>query len=519
MMSGTTVSTPRKNKSGNNVRFVTPTPSFATMPEPDSVHQAAPAPPAPFFGRAVLVTIRSKPQKPDTTMPGFDDLCLDLTRSASFQQALHIRPERALPFRGNDLPGVSPVFRSLSVCDPKLNGHPIRFRSRHFSLSPRGLRVGDCEFLNLPTPGEGVNLSTRADIDGRPAFVLEIVGTLCDALTGKVTWVMAGQVDVTDVVRNMTQMVVKRKEDEARAKEEKARLEREKREVANARRAKEELLTYPHKVVAYDNAKYFSDSSDDTDEEQASDPDSDSDESTTLSTPDTSPSRSSLGSLPNKQFVFRANTASNPYTLKVEPRQVLPPKILSVDEPEDENDDIWLALAREESLPNHPYSASPPRPIMANRKSSSSTHSASSPRNNLHNFSHLVSTLRCLHRDSFVLKRPSPAQSSTLSSLSEWVTAWSTPSLLDARKQLDAFAMLSKNHEQTMQTLEGALKREKEFRMEVRWGQKGDGERKWLYAVPMVRGAGESKAGVMGSGEKCWMCFVVGEEVGNLWAV
>ena len=42
------------------------------------------------------------------------------------------------------------VFRSLAICDAKINGFPIKVHSKGFVFSSCGLQVGSCKFLNLP---------------------------------------------------------------------------------------------------------------------------------------------------------------------------------------------------------------------------------------------------------------------------------------------------------------------------------------------------------------------------------
>lgn len=96
------------------------------------------------------------------------------------------------------------LFRSLCICDIKLAGQPIQMASRDFRLGPRGLRVGACEFLNLQTRrGGDYSLTAERSGGGRLGFVLELAVPLVSARTGELKVVLAAQMDVTAVVRQL----------------------------------------------------------------------------------------------------------------------------------------------------------------------------------------------------------------------------------------------------------------------------------------------------------------------------
>lgn len=65
-----------------------------------------------------------------------------------------------------------------------------------------------------------VNLTTRAGVDGRPMFALELVTGMHDVEHGGIVWIGASQVDVTEVVRNMAMAVVRGRERKLMLREE-----------------------------------------------------------------------------------------------------------------------------------------------------------------------------------------------------------------------------------------------------------------------------------------------------------
>ncbi|KAI9665403.1 MAG: hypothetical protein M1831_001841 [Alyxoria varia] len=148
-----------------------------------------------------------------------DLLALDLVESQSVQQAVR---EQAL-----NLPQVDPdpnyenstelllpaLYKSMCICDTNVSGSPVRYRSKYFSIGPRGLKVGRCQFLIVPDQvGNEVYLTARPGGDSRPHFVLEYVGSLINGSTGDpLGYIMAAQMDVTYNIRCLATNMLRRK--------------------------------------------------------------------------------------------------------------------------------------------------------------------------------------------------------------------------------------------------------------------------------------------------------------------
>lgn len=263
------------------------------------------------------------------------------------------------------LNNTSTLFRSLCICDLNIPGFPVQYRSRHFTLSPRGLRVGDCEFLNLQGkddggPKEGTYLTLRTGVDGRPMFVLECVGGLyaidgdvgegdggragVEAELGPAAYVFASQIDVTMRIRALAAAVLRSRQDavteriaaeEAEQEREKSRrldvqqqMEQEqKRQAQHVHWVKESLLVHSRRqfhalpTTTDEYSRYFSDSDESDGDDDGREGASTSDESEaeirspSRSSPSTSATssnnsdnsnsrnRTSLTSLPNTTFL------------------------------------------------------------------------------------------------------------------------------------------------------------------------------------------------------------------------
>ena len=148
-----------------------------------------------------------------------DQLALDLVESQSVQQAVR---EQALnlpqaeddPNYENSTEFLLPaLYKSMCICDTNVSGSPVRYRSKYFSLGPRGLKVGRCQFLNMPDQaGNEVFLTARPGGDSRPQFVLEYVGSLINGSTGDVSgYIMAAQMNVTYNMRCLATNMLRRK--------------------------------------------------------------------------------------------------------------------------------------------------------------------------------------------------------------------------------------------------------------------------------------------------------------------
>lgn len=123
------------------------------------------------------------------------------------RQPTHLHQLQEPPSIHLDLPQ---IFASICLCDLKLRGHPIALSSPKFELGARGLRVGECEFLNMQSGGGSssrddctITASPCEDGDGDGRgfrFVLEHAVPLVGAEGGRLAFVMAAQMDVTALV-------------------------------------------------------------------------------------------------------------------------------------------------------------------------------------------------------------------------------------------------------------------------------------------------------------------------------
>lgn len=100
------------------------------------------------------------------------------------------------------------LFRSICICDMSIMGNPIQLKSRHFSLSPRGLTVGKAEFLNLPRQQKhACHLSFRPGVNKTPQYILEYSNALVSVDGNKPGYVIATQMDVTNTVNNLAEVL------------------------------------------------------------------------------------------------------------------------------------------------------------------------------------------------------------------------------------------------------------------------------------------------------------------------
>lgn len=410
-----------------------------------------------------------------------------------------------------------------------------------------------------------VNLTTRAGVDGRPMFVLELVTGMHDVEHGGIVWIGASQVDVTEVVRNMAMAVVRGRERKLMLREE-VETEDEKR----LKRVKENHLVFPDAIASLDDSKYYSDS-DDQDEQvlnkavvpakaesitllyetpsrksqskqqrnastrststsvadtkyfsSSSDSDFDDlDEEHFFTSPSSSPSpmRNSLTSHPNTPFLYHSpshttklNTAyaETNHTRQVHdttsPVTSSPVPLAKID-----GEDIWRTLSHTYAHPDF-YS----RPAQPTFKPLSNHTVANHPNDtiplpSLLSFHQLITTLRALHRDSFVLKATGPSMRD--GNIGYEITHVSA-SLLRSPKDIDV--AFGASHEQTKRMMEAGLKRGgevkmREVKMRVRWGFAG--VERWAYFVPLVQGVKGQEGG-----KRCWMCFLVdSENGGDMW--
>ncbi|KAL9053802.1 MAG: hypothetical protein Q9162_004521 [Coniocarpon cinnabarinum] len=100
------------------------------------------------------------------------------------------------------------LFRSICVCDVSIMGNPIALHSKHFELSPRGLRVGQAQFLNLPRDTRNLcNLSVRAEKGRETQYILEFSNDLVSAEGNRKGYVIATQMDVSTSIRSIAEVL------------------------------------------------------------------------------------------------------------------------------------------------------------------------------------------------------------------------------------------------------------------------------------------------------------------------
>lgn len=183
-------------------------------------------------------TARAEKRRTMTTRQ-FDQECLDLTKSYGVRKLLRSAtkeptiPSSSLSFRLNT--AIEP-FRNLCICDPKIRGQPIKLKSRYFALSPRGLKVGACEFINLPLDGSQqlrpfLGIYHRPHHDNSPIYVLEYAAGLLsqESPCSEATYVLACQIDVTEFIKKLTYRMLAAKYQAEVEAERKAQQEAEQR--------------------------------------------------------------------------------------------------------------------------------------------------------------------------------------------------------------------------------------------------------------------------------------------------
>ncbi|KAF1347648.1 hypothetical protein BDV97DRAFT_203833 [Delphinella strobiligena] len=123
-------------------------------------------------------------------------------RHCRVDSGIHTSPALALPR----------LFTCLALTDPKVTGQPIRFSSSTYEPGTNTLKVGSCTFLNLPyglstecglriEPRPGLKLSARyKDIDDprNQQIRLQIVQGVVQASTGRRAFLLCAETDVTE---------------------------------------------------------------------------------------------------------------------------------------------------------------------------------------------------------------------------------------------------------------------------------------------------------------------------------
>jgi len=386
-------------------------------------------------------------------------------------------------------------------------------------------------------------------------FVLEYVAGLYDVEHGGIVWIVASQVEVTEWVRGVAMAVVRGREGRENARQDVEKEDDNKR----LKRVKEQLLAYPNAVASLDDSKYFSDSDYEDPEvservrfskpskkvqlafetpqrqhrrkvdistsststtaadakyfsSSSSDYESDTmaeDHSFTspFTLSSTSPAslRNSLTSHPNTAFLYHSQShAANlntAFAASKQARQVYPPNTAISTTEDEKEEDIWQTLS-------HTYA----RPDFYRTQPTLSNHSITNhpndtiPLPSLLQFHQLISTLRTLHRDFFVLKCAATT-GHTHDHANDYIITHVSSSL--HRTPKDVQAAFGTSHAQTKQMMMAGLKRGGEMKVRVGWGVAG--VERWVFLVPLVQGGGEN-------GGRCWMGFLVEGEAGSeLW--
>jgi len=319
------------------------------------------------------------------------------------------------------------------------------------------------------------------------------------------------------------------------------------------KRVKEQLLVYPNAVASLEDSKYFSSDSDCEDLEVSSKRSnkvrtpkqqhgrqlenstnstsstpadvtyflsSSDDEFDTVTSPWSSPSpspiRHSLTSHPNTAFLYHSpphaanlNTAFAASKEK-EARQVsAPATTINTNHKEEEEEDIWRTLshayARPDFYPNRSSTTPKPLPKPLPNHSIVNHPADTIPLPSLLHFHRLISTLRTLHRDSFVLKYTGATNDNNNDNNDHTITHTSSSLRGTPRDVLAAFGA---SHAQTKQMLVAGLKTGGEVKVRARWGVKG--EERWVVLVPLVQGGRGTERE-----EKCWMGFLISGEGGS----
>jgi hypothetical protein len=114
----------------------------------------------------------------------------------SYRQLLAVLQQRGLQ--------VPALFHSICVCDVRISGLPIKSHSAAFSLGPKGLTVGRCQFLNSPCTAAGTcALVPEMGADGKIRYLLDIGVPLVNPQEATEAFILISQVDMTDVVRGL----------------------------------------------------------------------------------------------------------------------------------------------------------------------------------------------------------------------------------------------------------------------------------------------------------------------------
>ncbi|KAI9718495.1 MAG: hypothetical protein M1828_006678 [Chrysothrix sp. TS-e1954] len=168
--------------------------------------------------KASLTNTSEVTGKQDADANNLETACLKLLQSPEIVEAVSATPEKsAIPPPTSDKDPLdirySRLFRSLCVCDINLSGLPIQSFSRMFTANPRHLKVGRCRFLNFPADADigrtGCSLYSRREPHSL-TYVLDYVMPMINRQSGSREYLLAAQLDITEVVRDLALNVLGR---------------------------------------------------------------------------------------------------------------------------------------------------------------------------------------------------------------------------------------------------------------------------------------------------------------------
>ncbi|CAK3756734.1 Hypothetical predicted protein [Lecanosticta acicola] len=93
-------------------------------------------------------------------------------------------------------------FGGVALTDPKVHGSPIRYISRTYRVGANVVSIGSCSFVNVPY-GSDVECALRieppSNINKNCKVMLQCVNQVVDRKTGKKTYLLVADVDVTEI--------------------------------------------------------------------------------------------------------------------------------------------------------------------------------------------------------------------------------------------------------------------------------------------------------------------------------
>ncbi|KAF2808187.1 uncharacterized protein BDZ99DRAFT_534120 [Mytilinidion resinicola] len=146
----------------------------------------------------------------DLSASDVDFLSLEFAKSKEIKDAIRRWKKQSSlsnsskPSNQSDFLVLDEIFSSLCIAETSVMGNPIKVYSEAFRLGPRGLRVGDCMFLNRPSlGGEEFSLETMLRDHVRPGFVLEWCTELLQANKSGSALLLCSQLDITESFQSL----------------------------------------------------------------------------------------------------------------------------------------------------------------------------------------------------------------------------------------------------------------------------------------------------------------------------